>query len=437
MYHLLVKYRSKQLENFNMDDEDEEHRSALMCPDKLMAQPPSKPISTSHSSGTDAASEDSQGPRPSRPDAPTPRRAMQNDLESPIASIPTYTTVEVVHPTRSNTTSISRPSENRPAVARIPKINLQHPTPARALPAPPMQSSIEAKPTQGSAVSPILQNPVSLADSEAMQILFRTIADRLASIQARQSTSTDGINGIDSPDLQALAIAALSLAGNRESFRPTSSAAPPPPTPATGVFPFVEGDSRFEDAYEPQPNAGSTAPLLNPRSGETYGGYGLGILDQPNEPQMRPPPRPPLRHGHGRSDIANGASRRVSPMAPPPGTIPVKNKKVPPPLKLSNKENGLPTPIDHDEGRGRPRTHSYQHTRGTNYPQVETNILKPRPSIRSEGAAPRRVGLGNKHVQIVDPHDDVEWADTKHMKGNRNCESIIHHLLSIYNLTRR
>ncbi|KAG8924918.1 hypothetical protein FRC01_010899, partial [Tulasnella sp. 417] len=88
---------------------------------------------------------------------------------------------------------------------------------------------------RSSTVNPTLLQVPQIGD-EAVQQLFKEIVEQLASIQARRSSmmaSSPPVGGGNSPDLQALTLAALNFARNPDGAagvsRPAMSAASPPP----------------------------------------------------------------------------------------------------------------------------------------------------------------------------------------------------------------
>ncbi|KAG8991026.1 hypothetical protein FRB90_001491, partial [Tulasnella sp. 427] len=268
-------------------------------------------------------------------------------------------------------------------------------------------------------------------ENETLHEFFKQIAEQLASIQARQSTiiaSSPPLGNGNSPDLQALALAALNFAQNPDggaaAFRSAMSAAAPPPTPLESGFAFNEGNSRYEDApedtmpgYAPQPRYNNN-PVNSNRSSmieQQDGSYGLGIANYPSEPAPAPRIVGVPRTQQQQQYRLSGGPYHPAPAARHAATSPMPSQ----PTRMrsysqgseaSDKENGAPQgaygPVGASTG-GRPRANSHHVQRGSN-----GDGLKPRSSIRSDGA-PRRTPMGEKHVQIVLPQEDVMWAKQK------------------------
>lgn len=453
VYSLLMKYRLKQLENYNMDSDDapdqpkkrapptKKPAPALPAPEPASKAAKPESLEPSPRQGT-AELEVSSLPTtpkesdiPARPDAPTPRRATENPaLESqsatPSATVKnTPTHVASTVPAQAIPTP-SEPSTTSRQLPAVPAITLQDATPARP---PPIQidnntrrvsnnSSHSATSTNSTSTrsSAAITTPlqVPLVGDETLQVFFKQIAEQLASIQAKQSSLSGG-----SPDLQALALAALNFAQNPEggtaAFRSAVSAAAPPPTPLEGGFTFNEGNSRYEDAPEEaqdvQPNAARHNNNNNNHRSSVIehpnAPYGLGIA---NYPEVSAPHRivngpraqqPQYRHSGGPYHPPPTARRAATSPMP---SQPARMRSYSQGSEASDKENGGPRGGGYGPNGGtRPRANSHHVQGGSN-----AEGLKPRSSIRSDGA-PKRTPMGEKHVQIVLPQEDVMWAKQK------------------------
>ncbi|KAG9041278.1 hypothetical protein FS837_012477 [Tulasnella sp. UAMH 9824] len=455
VYSLLMKYRLKQLENYNMDSDDAPDEPKKRTPPARKPAPPLPPPEPVKTSKPDSLvpsprqgtpkPETSSLPTipkeldfPARPDAPTPRRATENpptksQSATPSATVKgTPTTVASTPPPQPTPTPPETTSITARQLPAVPAITLQDATPARP---PPIQvnngrrvfnnsshstASANSTSTRSSTVSPTSLQVPHMGD-EAVQQFFKQIVEQLASIQARQSSmmaSSPPVGSGKSPDLQALALAALSFAQNPDgaaaAFRSAMSAAAPPPTPVEAGFTFNEGNSRYEDVPEEpqavQPNAtrsnnNRSSVIENPNAQ-----HGLGIA---NYPEVSSPPRivngpraqqPQYRHSGGPYQPPRTARRAATSPVP---AQPTRMRSYSQGSETSDKENGGPRGVGSGPARGRPRANSHDVQRGAN-----VDGLKPRSSIRSDGA-PRRTPMGEKHVQIVLPQEDAVWTKQK------------------------
>lgn len=285
---------------------------------------------------------------PSRPDAPTPRRSANQHGSQEISPDSTPQPQRV------------KPAETSPP---IPEITLQGATPARPVPADRRASSTTSSSTRSH--DSIIQAPLTPIQApqvgdEAMQSFFKQIADQINAMSLRQSMMVGG-----SPDLQALAMAALTFATNPDGFRSAVTAAPPPPTPLDGEFPF---DGRYDDAPEEVQY-------------HEDGAHGLGIANYQDIQAARGPVRPPIRNSGGQYQHQPG--RRIpSPIIAP--TPPSRMRSSSNGSEVSDKEND---PRVHHRAStydqpppGRPRANSHHVQR----PPTNQDGLRPRSSIRSD-----------------------------------------------------
>lgn len=449
VYHLLMKYRLKQLENYNMDEDEVPAEPKKRATSKRVPAPaipePTKPAADPAQRSTTPQNEpaatrplpitpsddDSAKAVPSRPDAPTPRRS----------AIPPPIQVPTSQPASQRTSTIivqdaSSPEPEVTSPMSIPEITLQGATPARA----PADRRASAQSTQSTgsanatsrAASPILNALAPLqvpqVQDAAVQNFLKQVADTLNAMQAVQMRQSIISQAGFSPDLQA----ALSLSLQQgippgtaisTAFRSNVPAEAPPPTPLDGAFIFNEG--RYEDAPEgydasrdPRSsvhgNAYST-PYSQPPSNRSSAiverqPYGLGIAGYSDNQQSRPRPqshhsRPPS--GGPYYPPPPPQSRRVSPVPVPTGRGRSLSQGSD---QTSDKENGGPSGQWNTYAGGtRPRANSHHVPSGQ-----EERTLKPRASILSDGgSSARRTPMGEKHVQIVLPTQDDSWSSKK------------------------
>ena len=243
VYYLLLKYRTKHLENYNMDDEDEapqrrrqplqvEMSGPLLCGIRSeRIEGPSKAdldktpthendqIMTSRSPSQDEAI---TAMTSARPTAPTPQRAggkgRETDSTPPsphhVCAIPSPTacrdpslekdadvfTATVPHvPTTSSTPDrplqlpkLPEPSALDPPI--LPMINLQEATPMR-LEQVPIQYDLSSNASSSPKLSPILSIPGIVIPNldnvdETVQRFFKQIVDHLNTMQMWQSTAS-------------------------------------------------------------------------------------------------------------------------------------------------------------------------------------------------------------------------------------------------------
>ncbi|KAG9037548.1 hypothetical protein FRB95_005130 [Tulasnella sp. JGI-2019a] len=462
VYHLLLKYRAKQLETYNMDDDDnppetkkrvhkrnptpplKQAQLLTTSPRKLLPlPPPAKDVQALHNSPL-LLSTSREYEALSRPSAPTPDTAYAV-IKCPSAILPVIDPVEKMSAEISSEASPRGPQavtqSTKPVhfPVAVPEITLQGASPIRHNPYRHVSAistrSFESNGTTALPPFPPLQIPQ--VQDESIRQFFKQIADQLSKIQIRQSMIAQG-TGVpgNSPDLQALALAALNFATNPDGaavFRSTISAAPPPPTPLDGAFNFMKGDSGYgvapEEYEAPRSQRNSTHEYSYPATGHinrssigaSSVAYGLGITNYRDIHTGPSAPRPPFRNN---SEYFPRLSATLSRRDTPPLRSGPHSR-----IKTflnasdgtSDKENGPrgrresahgslidePYPGDMvDRGHvGKPAANSHK-------VPGPTNTLKPRSSIRSDGAS-RRTPMGEKHVQIILPQEDAIWTASK------------------------
>ncbi|KAG8884936.1 clathrin associated protein complex large subunit [Tulasnella sp. 331] len=466
VYHLLLKYRAKQLETYNMDDDTppepkkrtlkrnpapplEQAQVPILAPTKALPQPPARDVQSPRSLPLPPPTP-KEDEAPPRPRAPTPessalRPSVQSVSPEPLLDSSKQTAVLLSKASPREPQSAPIPPKHASLPITVPEITLQGASPMR--PSPDRRvSAISARSVDSngttsthSPLPPLPPLQVPQVQDESVQEFFKQIADQLTAMQMRQSMIAQGntVSG-NSPDLQALALAALAYATNPDgqaaTFRSTISTAPPPPTPLDGAFNFIEGDSRYEDAPEEyeatRSQRSSTHGYGYPAVGHSgrnsmdapNAAYGLGITNYQDLQSSRNAPRPPFRNNGGYLPGPSPASSRRG--APPVGPGPHSRMRT-----FSNNSDGMSDKENEPRGRrgsaygppvdvqyrgvadnggrvGRPRANSHNMSRATD------DMLQPRSSIRSDGAS-RRTPMGEKHVQIVLPSEDSIWTANK------------------------
>ncbi|KAG8899364.1 hypothetical protein FRB99_006764, partial [Tulasnella sp. 403] len=410
VYQLLMKYRLKQLENYNMDSDDattEPKPREVKRADApqgvgtaVTKEVPSSPKTTSAQAPLPKTSQDDSVIHPPRPEAPTPRRSAAQRVErGPTPASPT----KVTNPSAV----LNGPSRIAPKTpAPVPEITLQNPTPRAGDRRVSGNSAVSAE-SSTSAVSSVmtpLQAPE--VENEAIQTFFKQVADHINAMQHRHSLiNQTSVSPVNSPDLQALAIAALNFATNPEAaaaaFRSALPIAPPPPSPVDDGSTFLDPNRCYQDIVD------DVQPLkIGRRASQNQGSppaVGLALSNHRDE-AIVPPPPPPKPNGP-RNPIPQQGYPKIRP-------------------NTSDKENNPhdawtavhANPRGHENrNMGRPRASSYT-------PRPENvQPLKPRPSIRSDGA-PRRAPMAEKHVQIILPDEDPEWVASKLNRRNSRVE---------------
>ncbi|KAG8929179.1 hypothetical protein FRC02_005911 [Tulasnella sp. 418] len=421
IYHLLLKYRAKSLENYNMDSEDEpkvrreasqsraEKYNQGSAPSPLPLDTPSGTPNPRAPPVTPLISSTNQPPTPKRNDSP---------VQSSYSEVPTPGKVKTGAHSDSNSGGESLESVNGAeiqlaAMAKLPTPVADTPSIGQTIIAPVRpgspysQSPTVHQPASPHLVdspaptsSPILLTPltpltVPQVENEAVQLFFRQIAEQLNLMQMRQAimvlnsgANPNSPSPLQSPDLHALAMAALNYAASpvAQSYFSTNS-------------PFINGATSLPSTPTDLPQERQT---ISNNGNSTQGGdvsYGLGISSYEVQSSNRAAPRPPLRHMH----TAPVSSRRGLPTreAIPPTSRTRSNSHGSDGSNKENPPNVLTTP------NGRPRS-GFHHAPKSG----QAEGLKPRSSIRLDGA-PRRAALGERHVQIVLPQEDPEWTASK------------------------
>ncbi|KAK4686868.1 serine/threonine-protein kinase HSL1, negative regulator of Swe1 kinase, partial [Tremellales sp. Uapishka_1] len=267
IYHLLIKYRNKHLENYNMDEEDEAEARARKArrgpgpsPAKRKGGPPPLQLQERLAPlGENDTIQHSTSPPPSRPQAPTPKKASgQTWDESP--------RVTKLAPPRS-------PAGPRPPLSprgssyvsaattpTTPSINVQEATPIKELVmGPPIASSsrptseILSTSTEAPQLPPL--NVPRVHDAH-LQLFFNEVASQLNTMNIRSSVAS----GSSSASNEFSPI---------QAYMAYASSAPP-------TTPMIEDPNQFADADDDQTEAMSVVsePYRNQQS--PLVGLGLG-----------------------------------------------------------------------------------------------------------------------------------------------------------------
>lgn len=405
IYHLLVKYRNRHLENYNMDAESDDDLE-----DDHRARPHSRPVAVKRNSSKHRRSGpppavvpsgqpssvrrkpaplaendhvQNRGTPPPRPQAPTPKKAAMSVVtDSPVARTPSKLGPRSPAPVGPRSIRGTAPA---------PAIHLQEATPVKDLDANVERIQPPRSPLQASgALSPrspaLAESPNTLplspprVENPQLQTFLFEIANQLNSISIRSSTASDNSNSsaIQSPEFQAY----LQYMVNQS---PTPEATPQlekvlEVATASGAnaatLQALEGGSsdQFADAdddetdadaasiYSPSIHSARRFPVPSPASsvrGAVSPAVGLGA-----------PPRPPSRSGpppvSGRWSYNSGSYRSrthssrpespalhtpvssfdhyTTPLPPVPGAALRAQRTAPPPPRASRPAPPRPAP---------------------------------------------------------------------------------------------
>ncbi|ORY34280.1 hypothetical protein BCR39DRAFT_517417 [Naematelia encephala] len=191
IYHLLIKYRNKHLENYNMDDEDDvearaqrQARKAVpgsqQAKRKGVPQPSQRP--RLEPLGENETIQD-RAPSPvARPQAPTPKKAAGGAMEK----------LAPVRPTGPRPPLSPHGSTYSDSAHQTPAIVLQNATPTKDLMPPP---AVPSRPRSMEPTSPVTEVPttplnVPQVQDERLQHFFNEVANQLNTMNIRSSVAS-------------------------------------------------------------------------------------------------------------------------------------------------------------------------------------------------------------------------------------------------------
>ncbi|KAL1407107.1 serine/threonine-protein kinase gin4 [Vanrija albida] len=225
IYHLLVKYRNRHLENYNMDDDDsdddmsemenrprphdrpssrsQQHKAPRVEPARKVARvtPSPQPSQQSRRKPVPLAENETYGNAtpPPRPQAPTPKKAA-GDGAAPVTRRPSKLTA----PPR---TAAQHPAGPRSPVGRsaaAPAITLQEATPVKDAVSAPVAQVSSSRPRSGENASGPPLSPPQVENPE-LQNWLNQISNQLNEISIRSSTasSNSANSALQTPEFQA------------------------------------------------------------------------------------------------------------------------------------------------------------------------------------------------------------------------------------------
>ena len=330
IYHLLVKYRSKHLENYNMDESEDESARQRRAARKAQAHmfapnaasPPKRKGSTAPAptgrkqplgenetlQETVESNEAAMTTPIKRPNAPTPKKAStQPTYESPLPSRP-QSTLTPRPPMGPRAQSSQRGHGAESPILGTPAIVLQEATPTKEMlpPAviPSRPGSALASPSLGndSNVSPL---NVPQVNDEQLQHFFNEVAAQLNTMNIRSSVISNG-SSASSNILGSDYHTYLSYinSGNPATVLPTNEE-----EEALDMNQFADADDDETEAASVHSMAMSA---MSPISQHTpLAGLGLGgpPIGHGARPQLYPAPTNPNRWSYASSASSNrGAS---------------------------------------------------------------------------------------------------------------------------------
>lgn len=291
IYHLLIKYRNKHLENYNMDEEEDAAARARRQARKSAGAP--SPAKRKGGTGPMVAKQPGLAPlgenetiqaravSPSpmaRPQAPTPKKASGGQVEeSPISKAKQQPPKSPGGPrppvSRGNSTASQAPRLEMPGTPG-PTITLQEATPTKEV----LAANVTARPRSGMsspipAESPSLPLNVPQVQDERLQHFFNEVASQLNTMNIRSSVvSNTSSNGSGSAILGSDYQAYLAYAAGV-----SSPIGPMSPTLGHENGLEVEVDpNQFADADDDHSEVASIVSSVQPGRQSPLAGLGLG-----------------------------------------------------------------------------------------------------------------------------------------------------------------
>ena len=310
IYHLLIKYRSKHLENYNMDDDEIPSSKALAQTAQASSTPrkspggpqPNPAVKSSPARKAILGENDTIQERLppaltiTRPSAPTPKKASAGGPTAPGVISPTRGPSKLSAPPRGPRPPLSpgvgprkENDENQPPT---PSIVLHQPTPTKEMlpPPSPMLPSTPQLPNTPQLPSSPMPSPLNVptVQDEQLQHFFNEVANQLNTMNIRSSVASASTTSSNSPALQQDYQAYLAYAAGVPLPGPSSAAsmhsATNSPVSPTGAFDpnqFADADgddSELASEYSHAQSAMSAHPPL----------VGLGFGPPPRAGSLRP-----------------------------------------------------------------------------------------------------------------------------------------------------
>jgi serine/threonine-protein kinase HSL1 (negative regulator of Swe1 kinase) len=300
IYHLLIKYRNKHLENYNMDEEEDpaararrQARKSAGAPSPakrkigtgpmVAKQPGLAPLGENETIQARAAS-----PSPiSRPQAPTPKKASGGQVEeSPLAKAkqqPPKSPGGPRPPVSRGNSAVSQ-APTMPGTPG-PTIHVQEATPTKEVLAAVMAGRPRSLASPIPAESPSLPLNVPQVQDERLQHFFNEVANQLNTMNIRSSvvsntSSTGSGSAILGSDYQAYLAYAAGI---------NSPTGPMSPTLGQGQGLDVEVDpNQFADADDDHSEVASIVSSVQPGRQSPLVGLGLGGPPHGPRPGLHP-----------------------------------------------------------------------------------------------------------------------------------------------------
>lgn len=316
IYHLLIKYRSKHLENYNMDDDEEEDRAKRQARKQAGAPSPAKRKGGAPTAArqprleplgeNETIQERTTSPTPvTRPQAPTPKKASGGAVvveDSPAAK---KIQAQAQAP-RSPAPAGPRPPSSRgnsytpTTEPSTPAIFLHEATPTKeSMPPPAVIPSPRPRSALSSPTSETPQLPplnVPQVQDERLQHFFNEVANQLNTMNIRSSVASGSSTGsnILGSDYHAYMAYAAGL-----------------PSPATS--PVEEENDQFADADDDHSEVASIVSSVAHVQGQHSPLVGLGLGGPPSaqRPGLYPmPTQNPHRWSYASSSAGTTSSQR-------------------------------------------------------------------------------------------------------------------------------
>ncbi|WRT63695.1 uncharacterized protein IL334_000618 [Kwoniella shivajii] len=263
IYHLLIKYRNKHLENYNMDDEEDveararrhARKAQVGSPAKRKGGPPTQ-VSNKPKLAPLGENDTIENTPVIRPQAPTPKKALgQSNVaeDSPVSQKINGKLAPVRSPIGPRPPLSNRASSNdSSSVHQTPAIVLQEATPTKDMPPPDFVPSSSNRPRSEILSSPTLPGPETpqlppinapTIANQTLQHFFNEVAAQLntmnirSSVASNSSTTSSAILGTDYQSYLAFAGGAT------------------PNSNGMALPPMEEGAEQFADADDDETEA--------------------------------------------------------------------------------------------------------------------------------------------------------------------------------------
>ncbi|EIW67971.1 hypothetical protein TREMEDRAFT_11764, partial [Tremella mesenterica DSM 1558] len=311
IYHLLIKYRNKHLENYNMDDEEDVEARAKRQTRRQAGPSPAKrkggPPPTAQKPRLAPLGENDtiqERVATARPQAPTPKKASGVTTDSP--AVPKKGTMGPP-PLRSPAgprPPMSRGNTYTPGPPLAPAIMLQEATPVKEMVPPPLPSP-SPRPRSEILPSPLIPDAAQLSPlnvprvgDQQLQHFFNEVANQLNTMNIRSSvgsgsSSSSAILGADYQTYLAYANGAI--------IPPTS-----PVLSSSTMDPNQFADADDDETVAPSVHS-VVSPSLHTSPAATLVGLGIGGPPSHNtRPGLHPMQDPNNRWSYTSSNSSRG-----------------------------------------------------------------------------------------------------------------------------------